>query len=129
MWNGGALSVAKPTTQELDFIPSMEHNMNIWNKSLFCAVHSTTSGTTVPSQSESEHMFTFVAATVFFASFLLAAATIVGMLALYRDKMLAALLCEPIPQQPRVYRLRVDRRRASPQGRSMAVRAAPSFAA
>lgn len=56
-------------------------------------------------------MFTLVAATVFFAAFLLAASTIVGMLALYRDKMVAALLFEPIPQQPPVYHLRISRRR------------------
>lgn len=57
-------------------------------------------------------MFTLVAATVFFAAFLLAASTIVGMFALYRDKMIAALLFEPIPQEPPVYRLRISRRRA-----------------
>ena len=58
-------------------------------------------------------MFTLVAAVVFFASVLLAAATIIGMFALYRDKMVAALLFEPIPQERPVYRLRISRRRAS----------------
>jgi hypothetical protein len=60
-------------------------------------------------------MFTLVAATVFFAAFLLAAGTILGMFALYRDKMIAALLFEPIPQEAPVYRLRVSRRRAEPR--------------
>ncbi|WP_066521002.1 hypothetical protein [Sphingobium cloacae] len=58
-------------------------------------------------------MFTLIAAVVFFASFLLAAVTIVGMFALYRDKMIAALLFEPIPQEVPVYRLRISRRRVS----------------
>ena len=63
-------------------------------------------------------MFTMIAATIFFAAFLLAAATIIGMFALYRDKMIAALLFEPIPHEPPVYRLRVSRRRATPRDRS-----------
>ena len=58
-------------------------------------------------------MFTIVAATVFLAAFLLAAATIVGMFALYHEKMAAALLFEPMPQQPPVYRLRISRRRVT----------------
>ncbi|HKY80327.1 MAG TPA: hypothetical protein VJM09_02515 [Sphingobium sp.] len=57
-------------------------------------------------------MFTLVAAIVFFAAFLLAAGTIVGMLVLYRDKMVAALLFEPLPQEVPVYRLRISRRHA-----------------
>jgi len=60
-------------------------------------------------------MFTLVAATVFFAAFLLAAGTILSMFALYRDKMIAALLFEPIPQEAPVYRLRISRRRAGPR--------------
>lgn len=58
-------------------------------------------------------MFTVVAAIIFFAAFLLAATTISTMFALYREKMIAALLFGPIPQEPPVYRLRVVRRRAS----------------
>lgn len=70
---------------------------------------------------ESERlMFTIVAATVFFAAFLLAAATIVAMFAMYRDKMVAALLFEPIPQEPPVYRLRISRRRVETDGRLIA---------
>lgn len=69
-------------------------------------------------------MFTLVAATVFFAAFLLAASTIVGMLALYRDKMVAALLFEPIPQQPPVYHLRISRCRV-PASRPLAPIASP----
>jgi hypothetical protein len=60
-------------------------------------------------------MFTLVAATVFFAAFLLAAGTILSMFALYRDKMIAALLFEPIPEEAPVYRLRISRRRAEPR--------------
>ena len=56
-------------------------------------------------------MFTLIAASVFFAAFLLAAGTMLGMFALYRDKMVAALLFEPIPQETPVYRLRISRRR------------------
>jgi len=57
-------------------------------------------------------MFTIVAATVFFVAFLLAAGAIVATFALYRDKMVAALLFEPIPQEAPIYRLRISRRRA-----------------
>lgn len=57
-------------------------------------------------------MFTFVAATLFSAAFLLAAGTIVWMLALYRDKMVAALLFEPIPQEAPVYHIRIKRPRS-----------------
>ena len=75
-------------------------------------------------------MFTIVAATVFFAAFLLAAGVIVGMFALYHEKMLAALLFEPIPEQPPVYRLRISRRRATPSGSlSPSVGPAHAFAA
>lgn len=70
-------------------------------------------------------MFTIIAATVFLAAFLLAAGTIVGMFALYRDKMVAALLFQPIPQEAPVYRLRVIRRRAAPAERAP-VRARPA---
>lgn len=69
-------------------------------------------------------MFTIVAATVFFGAFLLAAGVIVGMFALYHEKMAAALLFEPIPQAPPVYHLRISRRRVNtdrslaPVGRS-----------
>lgn len=59
-------------------------------------------------------MFTLVAATVFLVAFLLAASTILSMLALYRDKMIAALAFEPIPHEPPIYRLRISRRRAEP---------------
>jgi hypothetical protein len=75
-------------------------------------------------------MFTIVAATVFFAAFLLAAGTIVAMFALYRDKMVAALLFEPIPQEAPVYRLRISRRRMTDAERPALVRALPAaFAA
>lgn len=70
-------------------------------------------------------MFTIIAASVFFMAFLLAAVSMVAMFALYRDKMVAALLFEPIPQETPVYRLQVSRRRAGVQQRpSTPVRAA-----
>lgn len=58
-------------------------------------------------------MFTFVAATLFSAAFLLAVGTIVWMFALYRDKMVAALLFEPIPQEAPVYHVRIRRPRVA----------------
>ena len=64
-------------------------------------------------------MFTIVAATVFFSAFLMAAGVIVGMFALYHEKMAAALLFKPIPQQPPVYQLRISRRRVSPDRRTV----------
>ena len=66
-------------------------------------------------------MFTFVAATLFSAAFLLAAGTIVWMFALYRDKMVAALLFEPIPQEAPVYHIRIKRPRSlRPAARTVA---------
>jgi hypothetical protein len=62
-------------------------------------------------------MVSLVAALVFFAAFLLAIGTMAGMFALYRDKIVAALLFEPLPQEPPVYRLRISRRRAPSQDR------------
>lgn len=74
-------------------------------------------------------MFTIVAATVFFGAFLLAAGVIVGMFALYHEKMAAALLFEPIPQQPPVYHLRISRRRVNPDRSLAPVRRSGAFAA
>lgn len=62
-------------------------------------------------------MFTIVAATIFSAAFLLAAGTIAWMFTLYHDKMVAALLFEPIPQTPTVYHVRVRRNRAPASAR------------
>lgn len=75
-------------------------------------------------------MFTLISATIFLAAFLLAATTITSMLALYRDKMVAALLFEPISQEPPVYRVRTVRRRVgSGAGTSDAIAAlAPAYA-
>ncbi|SEQ87424.1 hypothetical protein SAMN05518866_103189 [Sphingobium sp. YR768] len=58
-------------------------------------------------------MFTLVAATLFSGAFLLAIATIAWMFATYHDKMVAALLFEPIPQTPQVYHIRVSRPRVT----------------
>ena len=58
-------------------------------------------------------MFTLVAATLFSAAFLLAAGTIAWMFAAYHDKMVAALLFQPIPQTPQVYHIRVSRPRVT----------------
>lgn len=62
-------------------------------------------------------MFTIVAATLFSAAFLFALGVIVWMFALYRDKMVAALLFEPIPQHVAVYHVRVRRLRAPQSAR------------
>lgn len=58
-------------------------------------------------------MFITVAAFLFFASFLLAAGTIGWMFLTYHDKMVAALLFEPIPQTPTVYHISVRRPRVT----------------
>lgn len=58
-------------------------------------------------------MFTFVAATLFSAAFLMAVGTIIWMVAAYHDKMVAALLFQPIPQTPQVYHIRVSRPRVT----------------
>ncbi|MEJ7925570.1 hypothetical protein WG908_02225 [Sphingobium sp. AN641] len=65
-------------------------------------------------------MFAIVAGLVFSAAFILAAFVIVMMLAAYRDKMIAALLFEPIPQTAPVYTLRVRRPRMVPALRPIA---------
>ena len=57
-------------------------------------------------------MFTFVAATLFSAAFLMAVGTIIWMVA-YHDKMVAALLFQPIPQTPQVYHIRINRPRVT----------------
>jgi len=63
-------------------------------------------------------MFTIVAATIFSAAFLLAVGTIAWMFALYHQKMAAALLFEPIPQNPPVYHVRITRNRVRQPGRT-----------
>lgn len=62
-------------------------------------------------------MFTIVAAIIFFGSTLLAIGTMLWMFAAYHDKMVAALLFQPIPQEPRVYYIRTSRRRVAPEPR------------
>lgn len=62
-------------------------------------------------------MFTIVAAIIFFGATLLAIGTMLWMFATYHDKMVAALLFQPIPQEPRVYHIRISRRRAMPEQR------------
>jgi len=66
-------------------------------------------------------MFTLVAATLFSGAFLLAVGTMFWMFAGYRAKMVAALLFEPIPQEPPVYHLRIRRPRVMPAGRKPAL--------
>lgn len=58
-------------------------------------------------------MLITVAAFLFFGSFLLAAGTIGWMFLTYHDKMVAALLFEPIPQAPTVYHIRIRRPRVT----------------
>ncbi len=67
-------------------------------------------------------MFTIVAATLFFAAFLLSVSTIAWMFTLYHEKMMAALRFEPIPQGPAVYHVRIRR----PRARKAMRRAAPA---
>lgn len=113
--------------QGVDLPFRMEHKENIGNKQRIYAV---CAGYSEPcrenGKTESDLlMFALVAAFVFIGSFLLAAGTIVGMLMLYHDKMVAALTFEPIPPEVPVYRLRISRRRAAPSTR----RAVPVLAA
>ncbi len=61
-------------------------------------------------------MFATIAAFVFASGFALAVGVIAWMLTHYRDKMVAALLVEPMPQTVRVYHVNITRRRAQPVG-------------
>ena len=65
-------------------------------------------------------MFTLVAATLFSAAFAFAIGTMGWMFLTYRDKMIAALAFEPIPQKPVVYHIRIRRPRGdrTPRGAS-----------
>lgn len=65
-------------------------------------------------------MFTLVAATLFFAAFAFAIGTMGWMFLAYRDKIIAALAFEPIPQKPVVYHVRIRRPRSdrAPRGAS-----------
>lgn len=74
-------------------------------------------------------MFAIIAATLFFGAFLLAAGTIAFMMTLYHDKMVAALLFQPIPQEPAVYELRVRRPRLARTARGTTTRHAVRVAA
>jgi hypothetical protein len=56
-------------------------------------------------------MFALVAGLVFSIALLLAVGTILAMFALYHDKMVAALLFEPIPKEAPVYKLHIRRPR------------------
>lgn len=56
-------------------------------------------------------MFAIVAGLVFSIALLLAIGTICSMFALYHDKMVAALLFQPIPKEATVYKLRIRRPR------------------
>ncbi|EQB32096.1 hypothetical protein [Sphingobium ummariense] len=56
-------------------------------------------------------MFTLVAALIFSGSALFALTTIAWMFATCHRKMAAALLFEPIPQEPQVYHIRIRRPR------------------
>ncbi|MET0370041.1 MAG: hypothetical protein ABW039_01550 [Sphingobium sp.] len=56
-------------------------------------------------------MFTLIAAVIFSTAALLALGTIGWMFALYRDKMIAALQFQPMPDLPPVYELRIRRPR------------------
>jgi hypothetical protein len=62
-------------------------------------------------------MFTIVAATLFSIAFLMAIGTIAWMFLHYHDKMVAALLFQPIPQDAPVYHVRVRRPRVASSAR------------
>lgn len=64
-------------------------------------------------------MFTFVAVTLFTLAFMMAIGTIAWMLLHYHDKMVAALLFQPIPQDAPVYHVRIRRPRVIPSARSV----------
>ncbi|WP_336973560.1 hypothetical protein [Sphingobium aromaticiconvertens] len=70
-------------------------------------------------------MFALVAGLVFSIALLLAIGTILAMFALYHDKMVAALLFEPIPKEAPIYQLRIRRPRMDAVERRT-VRAAPA---
>jgi hypothetical protein len=65
-------------------------------------------------------MFAIVAGLVFSIALLLAIGTILAMFALYHDKMVAALLFQPIPKEAPVYQLRIRRPRMSAVERRVA---------
>lgn len=56
-------------------------------------------------------MFGIIAALIFSTAFGLSIASILYMFATYRRKMVAALLLQPMPEEPAQYRVRVSRRR------------------
>lgn len=62
-------------------------------------------------------MFTFVAVTLFSVAFMMAIGTIAWMFLHYHDKMVAALLFQPIPQDAPVYHVRIRRPRVVPSAR------------
>jgi hypothetical protein len=59
-------------------------------------------------------MFAVIAALVFATAFILAMGTIAFMFVTYHEKMVAALLYEPVPDTMTVYRLEVTRPRIRP---------------
>lgn len=77
------------------------------------------------------NMFAIIAGLVFSTAFLLAAGTIAAMFSLYRDKMIAALLFQPIAEVPLVYDVQISRRRVKSASRRTVISTArmPAFAA
>jgi hypothetical protein len=59
-------------------------------------------------------MFGLISALVFVFSFALAIGVIAWMFTQYREKIVAALLAEPMPETMRVYNVRVARPRVRP---------------
>ena len=55
-------------------------------------------------------MFALTAATLFFLAFILSGAVIVWMFSSYRDKIIAAVLFEPLPKDEPPYRMMEVRR-------------------
>ncbi|MDX3910825.1 MAG: hypothetical protein QHC67_13550 [Sphingobium sp.] len=59
-------------------------------------------------------MFGLLSALVFVSSFMLAIGVIAWMFIQYREKIVAALLVEPMPDTVRVYEVRITRPRVRP---------------
>lgn len=74
-------------------------------------------------------MFALVAGLVFSIALLLAIGTILAMFALYHDKMVAALLFQPIPKEAPVYQLHIRRPRMGAAERRVARLAPAHFVA
>lgn len=74
-------------------------------------------------------MFGIIAAVLFVGAAVLAIGTMVFMFRAYQDKMIAALLFQPMPEPQPVYHVEVMRRRVRPAPRSQGFPAGAALAA